>query len=176
MTIEIVITLLVRLSLVLLFLPFSALDKLLNFSDATHQAAQTFSSATVAKTLICGGIFVEIFMSLGILTGFADRLAGLVLAGYCATTALLWKRFWKEGDFTLVGKSEGREVFWDFLKNFAVAGGFLMVTFGPNAGSVDAFFKSPLSSTHPYSTSVAGTFVGGAPTPSPASSSAPITL
>ena len=39
---------------------------------------------------------------------------------------------------------------WDFWKNFALAGGFLLVTFGTTAGSVDSFFTDPLGSTHPY--------------------------
>jgi putative oxidoreductase len=32
-------------------------------------------------------------MSLAVLTGVADRLAALILAGYCLLTALLWKQF-----------------------------------------------------------------------------------
>ena len=173
MTIEIIITFAIRLSLVLLFFPFSALDKMINFSDAVGQAKQSFSSRNIATTLICVGMFVEIVMSLGVLTGIADRLAAFILAGYCAVTALLWKPFWRQPDFTLVGESQGREMFWDFLKNFAVAGGFLMVTFGPNAGSVDRFFSAPFSSTHPYSTSnatAAGPVVTGVNTPPLASS------
>lgn len=152
MTIGIIITFLVRLSLVLLFFPFSALDKLLNFSEATGQARLAVSTTGVARALICIGIGVEIVMSLAILSGIADKLAAFILAGYCVVTALMWKPFWKEPDFTLIGKSQGREVFWDFLKNFAVAGGFLVVTFGPNAGSVATFFSAPLSSTQPYAT------------------------
>jgi len=81
----------------------------------------------------------------------ADRLAAFVLAGYCVVTALLFKQFWKQPDFKLVGKSRGRDVFWDFLKNFAVAGGFLMITVGPNAASVGRFIAAPLASSHPYS-------------------------
>ena len=175
MTIEIIITFLVRLSLVLLFLPFSALDKVINFSGAVGQAEESFSSKIVASILICIGIFIEIFMSLGILTGLADRLAGFILAGYCAITALLWKPFWKQPDFTLVGKSQGREMFWDFLKNFAVAGGFLMVTFGPNAGSASSFLAAPLSSTRPYSTFAPDASVSPGASHSSSSSSAPAT-
>lgn len=157
MTVEIVITFLARVSLVLLFLPFSGLDKILNFDLATKQARSAVGSDGLAKALILAGLFVEIVMSLGVLTGFADRLAAFLLAGYCAVTALLWKPFWRQPDFSLVGKSAGREMFWDFLKNFAVAGGFLMITFGLNAGAVDDFLEAPLSSTHPYSTQDAGT-------------------
>jgi putative oxidoreductase len=42
-------------------------------------------------------------------------------------------------------------VFWDFLKNLTVAGGFLMVTFGANATGVRGFVEDPLGSSHPYS-------------------------
>ncbi|WP_062118037.1 DoxX family membrane protein [Aureimonas sp. AU40] len=152
MTFEILIAFLTRLSLVLLFLPFSALDKLLNFAAATEQAGQATSSRGLAKALILTGLFVEVVMSLGVLTGVADRLAAFVLAGYCAVTAALFKQFWRAPDFRLRGPSKGRETMWDFLKNFAVAGGFLLITFGTQAGDVDAFFAAPLSSTHPYAT------------------------
>lgn len=156
MTLSIIVTFLARLSLVLLFLPFSALDKILNFELAVGQAKQEAPSAAVAKVLILTGLAVEIFMSLGVLTGVADRACAFVLAGYCAVTALLWKPFWRQPDFRLKGDSKGREVFWDFLKNFAVAGGFLMVAFAPNAAGVEQFLQSPLSSTHPYSTESSG--------------------
>ena len=40
--------------------------------------------------------------------------------------------------------------FWDFLKNFALAGGFLLLAFGPNATGVGSFLHHPLASSHPY--------------------------
>lgn len=155
MTFKILIAFLTRLSLVLLFLPFSAADKVLNFQAATQQAGQATSSRTLAKALILLGLFVEVVMSLGVLTGIADRFAAFILAGYCAVTALLFKQFWRKSDFGLLGPSEGREVMWDFLKNFAVAGGFLLITFGTSAPTVSDFFASPFSSTLPYSTGIA---------------------
>jgi len=150
MTFDVLVTFLSRLSLVLLFLPFSALDKVLNFGAATAQASHATSRRGLATALILAGLFVEVVMSLGVLTGVADRLAAFVLAGYCAVTALLFKQFWKAPDFGLRGPSKGRETMWDFLKNFAVAGGFLLITFGTQAGDVDAFFAAPFSSTNPY--------------------------
>ncbi|MBS9721176.1 DoxX family membrane protein [Tianweitania sp. BSSL-BM11] len=150
MTIEIFIAFATRLSLVLLFLPFSALDKALNFGDATKQARQVTNNETLAKALILVGMFVEVVMSLGVLTGIADRLAAFILAGYCAVTAILFKQFWRKPDFRFLGPSKGKEMMWDFLKNFAVAGGFLLITFGTSARTVDDFFTAPLSSTHPY--------------------------
>jgi len=150
MALSILMTLLARLLLVLLFFPFSALDKVLNFPLAVAQAREATSHQAIAKTLIFAGL------GLGVLTGIADRFAAFVLAGYCLITALLWEQFWRQRDFRFRGKSAGREVFWDFLKNFAVAGGFLMIALGPDAASALQFIHSPFSSTHPYSTISAG--------------------
>jgi putative oxidoreductase len=149
---SILMTFLARLLLVLLFFPFSALDKVLNFPLAVAQAREATSHQAVAKALVFAGLGVEVMMSLGVLTGIADRFAAFVLAGYCIITALLWKQFWKQPDFRLRGRSAGREVFWDFLKNLAVAGGFLMIALGLDAASALQFFQAPFSSTHPYST------------------------
>ncbi|WP_152046491.1 DoxX family membrane protein [Aureimonas psammosilenae] len=148
---EIVIAFLIRLILVLLFLPFSAADKIVNFSGAVSQASELAPSRGLAKLLIFTGLTVEIVMSLGVLTGFFDKAAALILALYCMATAVLWKRFWATGDFAFTGPSRGRELMWDFWKNFALAGGFLLITFGTTARTVDAFFADPLGSTHPYS-------------------------
>ncbi|MGH6974110.1 MAG: DoxX family protein [Stellaceae bacterium] len=140
----------VRCLLVGLFLPFSALDKVLNFKLAIGQASQATPSRPLAVTLIAGGFCIEVFMSLAILTGIADRAAALILAGYCLVTALLWKQFWTKPDFRLRGASNGREVFWDFLKNVALAGGFLLIAFGSDASGVQRFLHHPLASSRPY--------------------------
>jgi putative oxidoreductase len=140
----------IRCLLVGLFLPFSALDKVLNFRAALDQASQATPNRVFAIPLIAGGFGIEVVMSLAILTGVADRLAALILAGYCLITALLWKQFWHKPDFRLKGASNGREVFWDFLKNFALAGGLLLLTFGSNATGVGQFLLHPLASSHPY--------------------------
>ncbi|GJD48717.1 hypothetical protein OPKNFCMD_1441 [Methylobacterium crusticola] len=147
-SLSIAIAFAVRLLLVMLFLPFSALDKILNFKGAVGQAKQAVHATAPATALILAGLFVEVVMSLGILTGIADRAAAFVLAGYCGVTALLWKQFWAPGDFWAGGR--GRELFWDFWKNLALAGGFLLVTFGTGAGTVERFFADPLASSHPY--------------------------
>ncbi len=141
---------LARVLLVLLFLPFSALDKLLNFNLAVGQAEQEEKNPALAKLLILGGFGIELFMGLGVLTGLADRFCAFVLALYCIVTALLWKQFWRRPDFRLVGTSQGRELFWDFLKNLAVAGGFFMLALGTTATSAQNFFDAPFASHHPY--------------------------
>jgi len=150
----ILLAFLARLLLVLLFFPFSALDKVLNFALAVKQAAAEAPNPWLARLLIACGLAVEVVMSLGVLTGVADRFAALVLALYCIVTALLWKQFWREPDFRLAGVSKGRDVFWDFLKNFAVAGGFLMLTFGASATSAQAFLDAPFASSRPYTSGV----------------------
>jgi putative oxidoreductase len=144
------VTLAIRYLLVVLFLPFSALDKILNFKGAVAQARETIRSDRAAKLAIVAALCVEIIMPLGILTGVADRLAAFVMAGYCAITALFWKPFWKPGDFWTAGPSRARDLFWDFLKNFSLAGGFLLITFGTGMEQVDGFFSHPQLSTHPY--------------------------
>ena len=136
--------------LVALFLPFSALDKVLNFKQAVGQASEAAASLSLAAALVMAGLCIEVVMSAAILTGVADRLAALILAGYCAVTALLWKQFWTKPDFKLQGASLGRDTFWDFLKNLALAGGFLMLAFGSTAAGVQAFLDAPLASSHPY--------------------------
>jgi putative oxidoreductase len=139
-----------RALLVLLFLPFSALDKVLNFNDARAQASLAIRNATFSRLAILAGFLIEVVMSAGVVSGVADRAAALVLAVYCAATALLWKQFWKSGDFQLRGASRGRDTFWDFLKNFALAGGFLSLTFGGTAAGVGEFLHRPFDSSQPY--------------------------
>jgi putative oxidoreductase len=137
----------------MLFLPFSALDKILNLNQAVDQAAEAVRTRWTATFLIFLGFGVEVVMSLAILTGVADRLAAFILAGYCVVTAMLWKQFWKSADFRLKGASRGREIFWDFLKNLALAGGLLLLAFGADATGVRNLWHHPLASTHPYAQS-----------------------
>jgi putative oxidoreductase len=146
----ILVAFLSRLLLVLLFFPFSALDKVLNFPLAVQQASLQARGWALPRLLILAGLAVEVFMSLGVLTGIADRLCAAVLGLYCVVTALLWKQFWTKPDFRLTGASAGREVFWDFLKNLAVAGGFFVLAFGTDAAGVRDFMQAPFASHHPY--------------------------
>jgi putative oxidoreductase len=151
MTVSFAVTLALRYLLVVLFLPFSALDKILNFSGAVAQAREAIPSDSAARLAIVSALCIEIVMPLGILTGMADRLAALIMAGYCWITALLWKQFWKPGDFWCAGSSRARELFWDFLKNLSLAGGFLLITFGTDAPQVRSLLSHWQLSSHPYS-------------------------
>jgi putative oxidoreductase len=153
MTTSNVIILIVRYGLVVLFFPASALDKIFNFDGAVKQALQVFKSYPIAVALILLGALIEIVMPLGILPGVADRLAALIMAGYCAVTALLFKPFWEPGDFWKTGKSKGHDLIWDFLKNLSLASGFVLITIGLNGQAWHAFISDPLSSSHPYAAS-----------------------
>lgn len=144
------VTLVVRYLLVCLFFPFSALDKIINFKGAVGQAREIAPSESFAAALILIGLAVEILMPLAILTGIADRLGAFILAGYCGATALLWKRWWQPGDFWSAGDSKARTLLWDFLKNFALAGGFLLLAFGLHDGDYRAFLHHPFASSDPY--------------------------
>jgi len=148
-SLSIVLAAAARCLLVLLFLPFSALDKIVNFDAAVGQAALA-TPRMLARVLVFAGLGVEVFMSLAVVTGVADRLAAVVLAVYCLVTAVLWKQFWKAPDFRLKGPSRGRDTFWDFLKNLALAGGFLTLAFSGGASGVRQFLAHPFGSSRPY--------------------------
>jgi putative oxidoreductase len=144
------VALFVRYVLVMLFLPFSALDKIIGFRGAVQQAQEVFKPRAAAVVVLMGGLAIEVIMSLGVVTGIADRLAALVLAAYCAATAVLYKRFWQPGDFWVPGESKGRSLFWDFLKNLSLGAGFLLIVVGPNGSGLRPFLAHPLASSHPY--------------------------
>ena len=144
------VALVVRFGLVLLFLPFSALDKVLGFNHAVRQAQQMFSSRPTAVAMILIGLGVEIICSLGIVTGIADRASAFLIAGYCAATAVLFKRFWAQGDFWSDPDGKGRTLFWDFLKNLSLGAGFLLIVVGADGSGLAHFLAHPFASSHPY--------------------------
>jgi putative oxidoreductase len=150
MSIAAIVTLVVRYGLVMLFLPFSALDKILDFDNAVKQAQEVFKPRAIAIVVLMCGLAIEVVMSLGVVTGIADRLAALVIAAYCAATAILYKRFWANGDFWARGDSKGRALFWDFLKNLSLGAGFLLIVIGTNGAGLSSFLADPLASSHPY--------------------------
>jgi putative oxidoreductase len=142
--------LVVRCGLVLLFLPFSALDKILGFDHAVRQAQQMFSARSVAVAMILAGLAVEIFCSVGVVTGIADRASAFVIAGYCLVTAVLFKQFWAPGDFWSDPDGEGRTLFWDFVKNLSLGAGFLLIVVGSDGSGLAPFLAHPFASGHPY--------------------------
>ena len=153
MSTQAVVALIVRYVLVMLFLPFSALDKVVGFEGAVRQAQEVFNPRPLATAVLMCGLAIEVIMSLGVVTGVADRMAALVMAAYCAATAVLYKRFWAPGDFWAAGDSRGRTLFWDFLKNLSLGAGFLLIVIGANGSGLRSFLAHPLASSHPYASS-----------------------
>ena len=69
MTLAMAAALVVRYGLVMLFLPFSALDKLLGFNHAVGQAQQVFKPRSLAVAVLLVGLFIEIVCTLGVVSG-----------------------------------------------------------------------------------------------------------
>jgi len=85
-------------------------------------------------------IAVELGGGFAILAGFRTRIAALMLAGFCVATAFLFH--------TRLGV---RNELIHFEKDFAIAGGFLMLAaFGPGAWSVDAWMKGRSTEARPH--------------------------
>lgn len=145
--------LLARIFLVALF-PFSALDKIVYWNDALKQAKSSFIPA--GAVLVIVAIAIELVTPACILIGWHDRLAAFVLAGFCVVTAVLYHPFWTFPDFWTPGDSKGRRHFWDFLKNFGVAGGLLLIVMVADFAPATTVIQHPLSSTsRPASTASA---------------------
>jgi putative oxidoreductase len=150
MTTAAVAALVVRYGLVLLFLPFSALDKILGFDHAVTQAQSIFKPRSIAVAMILIGLFVEVVCTLGVVTGVADRACALIIAGYCAATAVLYKQFWAQGDLWSKPDGKGRTLLWDFLKNLSLGAGFLLIVIGTDGAGLAPFLHAPFASSHPY--------------------------
>lgn len=142
--------LVVRICLVILF-PFSALDKIFDWNGALKQARTSFLPASIAPAMLVLAIVVELVTPFCIVVGWHDRLAALVLAGFCVVSALLYHNFWNYPDFWTKGDSKARSHFWDFLKNFGLVGGLLLVAFGTSLIPADKVASHLLSSTPIYS-------------------------
>jgi putative oxidoreductase len=145
-----IVVLVVRYGLVLLFLPFSALDKIFGFDHAVEQAQSMFKPRPIAIAMILIGLFVEVVCTLGVVTGIADRASAFVIAGYCAVTAVLYKQFWAQGDFWSDPDGQGRTLLWDFLKNLSLGAGFLLIVIGTDGTGLTPFLHAPFASSHPY--------------------------
>ncbi len=120
------VPLVARFALVVMF-PLSGYDKIVHWREAMGQADSAMLPG--ARTMLVAAIIVEIVTPVCIVLGWHDRLAAFLLAGFCVVTALLYHPFWKFPDFwSKDGK--GRSHLWDFLKNFGLVGGLLLVVIG----------------------------------------------
>jgi putative oxidoreductase len=113
-----------RLSLLLLF-PFSALQKILDPHAAMAQAGQGWvplPPSAAALLLVLGGM-LEAIGPVCIMLNFYRRQAALLFIFYVIATAVLFHNFWS---FPFNGDVWNLH-FWEFLKNFGLAGGFLYI-------------------------------------------------
>jgi putative oxidoreductase len=130
-----------RLCLVVIF-PFSCLNKIFDYQSAMAQAAHGWiplPPGIAALLLVLGGI-LEAVGPPCILFGFYRRQAALLFIFYVVVTAVLFHNFWS---FPFNGDA-WNENFWPFLKNFALAGGFLYIAADAKMQSLrGAFSLSP---------------------------------
>jgi putative oxidoreductase len=143
------IPIIIRVCLVVLF-PFSALDKIVFWKDALAQADASILPKSSGPPLLLSAIVVEAAAPFCIVFGWHDRIAALVLALFCVVTAILYHPFWKFSDFWKSGNSVARGHFWDFLKNFGLVGGLLLVVFATQLAPAGVIARRPLSSTAIY--------------------------
>jgi putative oxidoreductase len=135
--------LLARICLVCMF-PFSGIDKILHWDGALKQASSSFLPC--APCLLIMGMAIEFLTPICIVFAWHDHIAAFILAGYCAITAILFHNFWTYPDFWAKGESVGRNHFWDFTKNFCVAGGLLALIGTASFHSLQTLINHPLAS------------------------------
>ncbi len=151
MSLGVATVLLTRVCLVLMF-PFSALEKIIWWRNALKQASS--SVLPDAPALVVLAIIIEAVTPVFIVSGLFDRLAAFVLAGFCVVTAVLYHPFWAFPDFwSPRADSQAREHFWQFVKNFGLVGGLLLVMFAGTLADPLAVLAHPFASSHPYASS-----------------------
>ena len=136
------VPLLAKLCLVGMF-PLSAYDKVAHWGEAKQQASS--GPLPDPSLLLVAGIVIEAVMPVMIVFGWWARAAAFVLAGFCVVTALLYHRFWTYPHFWSKN-GEGRSYFWDFFKNFGLAGGLLLVVIGGSYVPASQVVTHPLES------------------------------
>lgn len=107
--------------------PFSTIDKIINWKSALKQANSSFLPG--GPILLILAMIVEIVTPICIVFNIYPGWAALVLAGYCAVTAILYHNFWSYPRFW-AADSEGHSHIWDFFKNFAIVGGCIFIILG----------------------------------------------
>lgn len=114
-----------RVALVGMFPP-SAIDKIWHWRASLAQTRT--SRMPGGSVMLVAAIAVEALAPVAIVAGWHDLIAALLLAGFCVVTAFLYHPFWAYRDFFAPGDvSVARDHFWQFLKNFGLVGGLLLV-------------------------------------------------
>jgi putative oxidoreductase len=136
-----------RVCIVAMF-PFSAIDKIWHWKNSL---AQTRSGGMPgAPVLLVLAILVEGLTPICIVTGWLDRPAAVLLAGFCVVTAFLYHPFWTYHDFfSASDDGVAREHFWQFLKNFGLVGGLLLVVFAGTLERPSEVMHAVAWSSHP---------------------------
>ena len=113
--------------LIVLIFPFSGLDKIINRQAALKQA----NSGILPGGAVLLGLaqIVEFVTPFCIVFNWYAGWAAVILAGYCAITAVLYHNFWAFPRFWS-SNSAGYPHIWDFFKNFAIVGGCIFVILG----------------------------------------------
>jgi len=101
-----------------------------------------------APAMLVAAILVEVIAPACIVTGWHDRLAAFVLAGFCAVTAVLYHQFCRFPGFWQFQEGEGLQHFWDFLKNFRLVGGLGLIVLTPRMLPASDALRHPLASSH----------------------------
>lgn len=143
---DIAVILAARICLVAMF-PLSALEKIIDWRAAVAQASSSWVPG--GPVLVVLAILVEAITPVCIVSGWHDRLAAVVLAGFCVVTAILYHPFWAFSNFWSDPHSTSREHFWQFLKNFGLVGGLLLVVFAGAITPAARVMAHPLESSYP---------------------------
>lgn len=123
--------------------PLSALEKIFDWRAALAQANS--GGMPGGPVLLVLAILVEAITPFCIVLGWHDRLAAALLAGFCVATAALYHRFWAFPHFWSDPHSDSREHFWQFMKNFGLVGGLLLVVFAGSSAPPAQVLAHPLS-------------------------------
>ena len=116
-----------RIFLSLIFL-IAGIGKIFNYED-TMQYMEDFN---VPGYLLIPAIIIEILFPILIIIGYKTKLSAAILSSFAILLALIFHT-----DFS------NQMQLMSFLKNFAIAGGFMIIfVYGPNRFSLDQFLKS----------------------------------
>ena len=122
-----IVELIGRIFLSALFL-FNGIAKIFDY-EGTIEYMENFE---VPGYLISPAIIIEILFPILLIIGYKTRLSAIVLASFTILLAVIFHT-----DFS------NQMQLIQFLKNFAISGGFIIVfTYGPGKFSLDYFLKS----------------------------------
>jgi len=122
-----IVELIGRIFLSALFL-FNGIAKIFDY-EGTIEYMENFE---VPGYLISPAIIIEILFPILLIIGYKTRLSAIVLASFTILLAVIFHT-----DFS------NQMQLTQFLKNFAIAGGFIMIfVYGPGKYSIDYMLKS----------------------------------